>query len=257
MSDAETIAAGSIAPPDGLRDYLALRDVPCPGCGYNLRGVQESVCPECGGEIALSVTKAAGGRGWLWLLVLALGWTLLASGMHTTRSALIARDEARVVSGFQVLLSSSFNVTAQGGSAPTMVLGNTLRSTTSTTTTTVPSTSSRTPITISRPLTGQSVTRAGPVTVLGAPGAVTIRNGTPTTAGSGLVWSQVRAQTWATLGVSLALALCAAVVLLIVILRRRKIAQAGPSRLLMAAALGVFAVYAAGQVFLFARELAG
>ncbi|MEL6499418.1 MAG: hypothetical protein AAGJ54_10910 [Planctomycetota bacterium] len=30
-----------------LRAYLADCDVPCPGCGYNLRGVTEPVCPEC------------------------------------------------------------------------------------------------------------------------------------------------------------------------------------------------------------------
>lgn len=29
--------------------------MPCPGCGYNLRGVAEPVCPECG--VALTVAK--------------------------------------------------------------------------------------------------------------------------------------------------------------------------------------------------------
>ncbi|MEM9662323.1 MAG: hypothetical protein AAF937_08435 [Planctomycetota bacterium] len=33
---------------DQLKAYLVDRDVPCPGCGYNLRGVAEPVCPECG-----------------------------------------------------------------------------------------------------------------------------------------------------------------------------------------------------------------
>lgn len=31
-----------------LREYLATRDVPCEGCGYNLRGALDVFCPECG-----------------------------------------------------------------------------------------------------------------------------------------------------------------------------------------------------------------
>jgi hypothetical protein len=31
-----------------VREFLAGRDAPCPGCGYNLRGVAASECPECG-----------------------------------------------------------------------------------------------------------------------------------------------------------------------------------------------------------------
>lgn len=36
-----------------VRAYLAERDAHCPGCGYNLRGVREPVCPECAGELSL------------------------------------------------------------------------------------------------------------------------------------------------------------------------------------------------------------
>lgn len=31
-----------------LRSYLAERDVKCAGCGYNLRGAEGVLCPECG-----------------------------------------------------------------------------------------------------------------------------------------------------------------------------------------------------------------
>jgi hypothetical protein len=31
-----------------LKGYLARRDVPCPSCGYNLRGLRTGACPECG-----------------------------------------------------------------------------------------------------------------------------------------------------------------------------------------------------------------
>ena len=33
---------------DALRQFLAERDVACPGCGYNLRGSAGKQCPECG-----------------------------------------------------------------------------------------------------------------------------------------------------------------------------------------------------------------
>ncbi|MEO1716445.1 MAG: hypothetical protein AAFR76_04975 [Planctomycetota bacterium] len=37
---------------DQIKAYLADRDVPCPRCGYNLRGVADPTCPECAGEIS-------------------------------------------------------------------------------------------------------------------------------------------------------------------------------------------------------------
>ncbi|MGI9013112.1 MAG: hypothetical protein ACR2GY_02570 [Phycisphaerales bacterium] len=44
--------------PDGLlAAYLADRDAPCPGCGYNLRGCTTGHCPECGIEINLTVAR--------------------------------------------------------------------------------------------------------------------------------------------------------------------------------------------------------
>ena len=38
-----------------LRAFLDGRDAACPGCGYNLRNLQGSRCPECGDELALRV----------------------------------------------------------------------------------------------------------------------------------------------------------------------------------------------------------
>ncbi|USN97907.1 MAG: hypothetical protein H6810_06850 [Phycisphaeraceae bacterium] len=40
-----------------LERWLAGRDEPCPVCGQNLRDLRGSVCPECGSEIALTVTS--------------------------------------------------------------------------------------------------------------------------------------------------------------------------------------------------------
>lgn len=44
--------------PDLLRAYLADRDVSCPMCGYNLRGLTSARCPECGEAIELRVGLA-------------------------------------------------------------------------------------------------------------------------------------------------------------------------------------------------------
>lgn len=45
---------------DTLRRYLAEHDVPCASCGYNLRGLEAGVCPECGDEVALRAYPDAG-----------------------------------------------------------------------------------------------------------------------------------------------------------------------------------------------------
>lgn len=49
-----------------LRRFLASRDVPCPSCGYNLRGLAGEVCPECRQELVLTVRLAEPRLGW-WL----------------------------------------------------------------------------------------------------------------------------------------------------------------------------------------------
>ena len=65
------------APTDSelLRLYLAPRDLPCPGCGYNLRGLAADACPECNQAITLRVNLAEPRQGEFiaGLLGLALG----------------------------------------------------------------------------------------------------------------------------------------------------------------------------------------
>lgn len=41
-----------------LRMFLAQGDVPCPSCGYNLRGLAVPHCPECNQELTLRVNLA-------------------------------------------------------------------------------------------------------------------------------------------------------------------------------------------------------
>lgn len=68
--------------PDGdermLLDWLRQRDAPCPVCRYNVRGVVEPVCPECGAELQLAVASPRTETGpWLLAIVsfaLALGF---------------------------------------------------------------------------------------------------------------------------------------------------------------------------------------
>lgn len=47
--------AASSPSADPLLEFLRERDVPCPLCGYNLRGLTSDRCPECGRELRLTV----------------------------------------------------------------------------------------------------------------------------------------------------------------------------------------------------------
>lgn len=38
-----------------LVEFLAVRDEPCPRCGYNLRGLEAAVCPECGAGLRVGI----------------------------------------------------------------------------------------------------------------------------------------------------------------------------------------------------------
>ncbi len=73
--------------PHGARDaellatLLPARDVPCPACGYNLRGVASPACPECGAQLDVRVGTADPKLGpWLVALLgvaLPLGYVTL------------------------------------------------------------------------------------------------------------------------------------------------------------------------------------
>lgn len=53
-----------------LIQYLADRNVPCPACTYNLRGLQSDRCPECNREVVLQIRLAEPRMGaWIASLV--------------------------------------------------------------------------------------------------------------------------------------------------------------------------------------------
>src|SRR5687767_1558739 len=52
--------------PDSLlTQFLADRDLPCPGCGYNLRNLTSPRCPECNQSLELAVRLTEPKQGWL------------------------------------------------------------------------------------------------------------------------------------------------------------------------------------------------
>lgn len=57
-------APESRVPRDWLSEYLADHDTPCPQCGYNLRGLRSSACPECNERLVLAVRPAEPRLAW-------------------------------------------------------------------------------------------------------------------------------------------------------------------------------------------------
>lgn len=82
------VAAGDPA----LIAFLSDRDEPCPACGYNLRGVEASQCPECGGPLRLSLARRQRLGGWAPLLLLVFGWLFLAGGMNSYRQVRVLQE---------------------------------------------------------------------------------------------------------------------------------------------------------------------
>jgi hypothetical protein len=70
---------------DLVTAFLMDRDVPCPACGYNLRGAAGIGCPECGQAIEIGVLAADPLRRWRRLVVIALA-ALVADSALTVLS---------------------------------------------------------------------------------------------------------------------------------------------------------------------------
>jgi hypothetical protein len=211
-------------------------------------------------------------RPLVWILVLLLAWVALASGMAASRAALQARNQAQASGQFRLSRSGSFVVSGATPALATRVQGSlaapvrsraaALAPAASRATSAVTLTPSVPGLATSAPPTVQLTTPtltigpngAGPTTRISVNGSggLTIFSG-PTTAS----WSAVNWQTWATLGLWAALALFALGVLASAIANRGRMAREGPSRLMVRLAGVAFGLYAAGQVYLFVRDLTG
>lgn len=196
-----------------LAAFLAHRDEPCPGCGYNLRGVTGSDCPECGRPITLSIARPVG-RPLLALLLVLVGWVAVASGLGVAAAAREARFEAQSPPAFRL------TVNGQPIRIPTRAT-NTVRASGGVV------------------ISGQAVsisTRAGPVGGVRSLAAPASRG-----------WRAVSWQTWLRLGWAAVLTLGATVLVWILIAHRREIAAEGPGRGLWIATGLVLAVFAGGH----------
>lgn len=102
-----------------LQAYLADRDVACPGCGYNLRGLVRQACPECSQDLRLTiglveprlglwlagVVGAAVGFGLNFLLLVYLALAVFAEGRQGAymRAFLVHNSIGLVVQGALLL----------------------------------------------------------------------------------------------------------------------------------------------------------
>ena len=68
-----------------IKKFLADCNVPCPTCGYNLRGCSSSSCPECGKALVFKrLVKQAGGPkfdDWPWVFLLVATCLLGGGGL--------------------------------------------------------------------------------------------------------------------------------------------------------------------------------
>lgn len=205
---------------DLLRTYLSDRDAACPRCRYNLRGVQDPTCPECGSAVVLGIGDSAGSRAVVLLAAAVLIWVAIASGMGITRATRAALAESQVNTGFQVRFAGGGSIQIGSGG-------------------------------------GGVVMRSFSTTAPVSPGQRVVINGQPITATTTPQgqrdWSQVSWQTWAALSWGSVLAL-AALVGLALLWWRRDWARQRP-RPWVAAAVTLAVLHLAVQVTLFIREL--
>ena len=66
---------------ESLTRFLSDRDEPCPGCGYNLRGLPGDRCPECNQALVLRVGLAEPRMGWFLTAVIGAAAGLGLNGL--------------------------------------------------------------------------------------------------------------------------------------------------------------------------------
>ena len=89
------------ASPELLKAYLETNDAPCPVCGYNLRGVELAVCPECNAPIELVVGSQQDRLGaWLFAMLafaMALGFDVVIGSMMVLSVIMTSGEDASAI----------------------------------------------------------------------------------------------------------------------------------------------------------------
>lgn len=88
---------------DLLTAHLADRDVPCPNCAYNLRGLTSDRCPECDQQIEVGVNLTEPAVGALIALMAPL-WTLGGGGVVFTIVVLLVSAAYRDLPPLEVFI---------------------------------------------------------------------------------------------------------------------------------------------------------
>jgi hypothetical protein len=221
MADPDPISS---LPEDPIRLFLADRDAPCPGCNYNLRGIQDSACPECGRAVELTLSRPSRSRGYLLFVLLALGWVLTAGTMNGIRAWNRVRAEAAPPIQRVMAITSLRMSTGRGGGTQTF------------------SSSGRSVFTLNS---------SGGVTVTTSPG-ITLPG--VTFAQTSSTWGNVSRDTWVNFGWWSGLGLLALTTLIVVLILRRRFANDAPPWRFVAAAAALFALYAGYHALAFSRE---
>jgi hypothetical protein len=217
---------------DLLTAFLAGADAPCPSCGYNLRGVRISACPECGRSLALALQGQASSplSGFRLFLLLAFGWLALAGTMNSVRFAHQAYDLASHTPLRVTINSLTIKGAAAGSPAP---------------------------------VTGQVYTLTAPPTAtLSAPAIqgwiATNRTGFAgsTSGPRSLNWAAVGFMAWARVGWAMTLAIGGGLGLLALAIYRRRTCSLRRRKQLVAAATSLFSLYAGWHIWWFIVEQA-
>ncbi|MEQ8770763.1 MAG: hypothetical protein RIB60_09685 [Phycisphaerales bacterium] len=120
--------------PTELELYLAERDVPCPGCGYNLRGLTEAACPECARAVDVSELEYPSSRAVsirAGLIAGGVGYALWAANLAWYADRAIEMQPAWISLAIALIgIASAFvvpaNLRMQRGSEPGLRVGQTI-----------------------------------------------------------------------------------------------------------------------------------
>jgi len=98
---------------DSLVQYLSERDVPCPGCKYNLRGLKLDVCPECGLKFSLGLHgHRYNFRDWLAIIMTCIGMSI---SLLFTAGGYIALVLGDLKEWFQIIFLGLFMIHVVAG----------------------------------------------------------------------------------------------------------------------------------------------